>query len=136
MTSEVQYVEIPETWVRSGIVRAAEDLARFIAQDLGVPMPRVRWLAPGNGQDTRLASARGRTTLTKPRPIHGLYRGAEPDTVFLEISAPSTVVAHEMRHYWQSRQPHFAKRSREDLEQDANAYASDAVDRWRKQRTQ
>jgi hypothetical protein len=135
MTSEVQYVEVPESSVRPGVVRAAEALVRFLAMDLGLPMPRVRWLAPGNRQDTRLAFALGRTTVMKPRPIYGLYRGTEPDTVFLEVSAPSSVVAHEVRHYWQSRQPGFAQRSREDLEQDANAYARDAVDRWRKQRS-
>jgi hypothetical protein len=132
MTStDRRYVEVAPGVVPAGIVRDADSLAGFIARELRVPPPRVRWVVSGTPEHADQARSRGRATSSAGPSRLGYYSERHEDSIFVRIGADAFTVAHEARHYWQRlTYSTFWDMPSEPLERDANAYAAAVVARW------
>jgi hypothetical protein len=87
--------------------RTAELVAALVSRDLGVPVPRVRWL-PGSSKDL------------------GCVYPTRPTEIWVAVQASASLieaVSHEVRHLWQIEGFDWtAQTTEEDLERDAWIY--------------
>lgn len=103
---------------------AAFHAARRCAVELRLPIvPRVRWVRRADPIEIR----EGPLSIL-PGASGGWMVPANPGTIWLVagqgVGAITAMVAHELRHCWQSWDAANVDRSREDLEADAVRYAS------------
>lgn len=139
-------VELPPEGVERFITdeqrRACAAMVTLACKDLGILPPFVTWLleiAPAvagqlieRGMDERLKLVR------RNRPVGGLA-GRSAGKIWIrardDLSPEriATVTAHEVRHCWQYE--HRPKMTVEEMEEDAEAYEVDAVERlpWREE---
>lgn len=117
-----------------GKARAARAAFAWFVADLGLsPVPGLRFVARVTDREAARFEAVGRA-VHRLSPSRGFVRSDSPDEVFVSSEADLGALAHEARHVWQARRwPNLAfhKGITDDVEADAQAYASSAVERYR-----